>query len=352
MHRPHRSIEVFDISLMAVVTKAMGAFLVMMLLLMPYYSSGPLGLKNTEDLAKAVDEADEKIKEVLDRIAKVDSSPEDLRKLLEETRKLLEEARRLITRLRGEIDALNSQVARLEEKNTELTSRIADLERERETLNTKIAALSSEIESLNKQVQDLKVRNDELVEKLQPNNATITVAVIIDPGCSVEVGLLPRSVPISSDKKSIQYPLNFVSASVGAARSLSHDMGSVSWLQYRRGDLDDTYIFYSLSRDTEAEKMIGELPGYELRRSTEDCKFTAVFSTTGNDQPGSTVLYRPYKLISPQFAYGAVHLEMTFDKGKSLKFNAPSKESISYFNDLIDHAWKRREETPDPDLTK
>ena len=35
MHRPARQIEVFDISLMAVVTKAMGAFLVIMILLMP-----------------------------------------------------------------------------------------------------------------------------------------------------------------------------------------------------------------------------------------------------------------------------------------------------------------------------
>lgn len=38
--RPNRQIEVFDISLIAVVTKAMGAFLLVMLL-MPYYSSYP-----------------------------------------------------------------------------------------------------------------------------------------------------------------------------------------------------------------------------------------------------------------------------------------------------------------------
>jgi hypothetical protein len=41
MRRPHRSIETFDISLMAVVTKAMGAFLVMMLLLIPSYIALP-----------------------------------------------------------------------------------------------------------------------------------------------------------------------------------------------------------------------------------------------------------------------------------------------------------------------
>ena len=41
IRRPHRSIETFDISLMAVVTKAMGAFLVMMLLLIPSYIAVP-----------------------------------------------------------------------------------------------------------------------------------------------------------------------------------------------------------------------------------------------------------------------------------------------------------------------
>ena len=34
-HKPARQIEVFDISLMAVVTKAMGAFLVLTVLLLP-----------------------------------------------------------------------------------------------------------------------------------------------------------------------------------------------------------------------------------------------------------------------------------------------------------------------------
>lgn len=61
MRRPNRSIETFDISLMAVVTKAMGAFLVMMLLLLPYYSSSPLGKDEAQDLAKKVQDADAKI---------------------------------------------------------------------------------------------------------------------------------------------------------------------------------------------------------------------------------------------------------------------------------------------------
>ena len=81
MKRPHRSIETFDISLMAVVTKAMGAFLVLMLLLIPYYKSGPIAQKPIDDLAKKVEEVDKNIKDVVDKLAT--ASAEDLRKLLE-----------------------------------------------------------------------------------------------------------------------------------------------------------------------------------------------------------------------------------------------------------------------------
>ena len=61
MKRPHRSIETFDISLMAVVTKAMGAFLVLMLLLMPYYTSEPMGQKEADALEKKVEEVNKNI---------------------------------------------------------------------------------------------------------------------------------------------------------------------------------------------------------------------------------------------------------------------------------------------------
>ena len=70
MRRSNRNIETFDISLMAVVTKAMGAFLVLMLLLMPYYSSGPIGQQAAADLAKKVEQADLKIREVIDKLNK------------------------------------------------------------------------------------------------------------------------------------------------------------------------------------------------------------------------------------------------------------------------------------------
>ena len=65
MKRPHRSIETFDISLMAVVTKAMGAFLVLMLLLMPYYRSGPIGQQEVQRPRQKSCGGDSKVKQVI-----------------------------------------------------------------------------------------------------------------------------------------------------------------------------------------------------------------------------------------------------------------------------------------------
>ena len=63
MRRPHRQIEVFDISLMAVVTKAMGAFLVLMLILIPYYPTGPNVEQTVEDAQSKVEDAKANVKE-------------------------------------------------------------------------------------------------------------------------------------------------------------------------------------------------------------------------------------------------------------------------------------------------
>lgn len=60
MRRPHRNIETFDISLMAVVTKAMGAFLVMMLLLIPSYIAVPEMQTKLSDIEAETRELEQK----------------------------------------------------------------------------------------------------------------------------------------------------------------------------------------------------------------------------------------------------------------------------------------------------
>src|SRR5580704_9946841 len=128
MRRPSRSIEVFDISLMAVVTKAMGAFLVLMLVFMQYYSSGPIGQKTTADILQAIDDTEKNLSEAAKKIAE-HASPEEIANLLEDARRHLLEARQEIEQLKRENDALNSQVQRLEGENAALQKQVESQQR-------------------------------------------------------------------------------------------------------------------------------------------------------------------------------------------------------------------------------
>jgi len=178
MKRPHRSIETFDISLMAVVTKAMGAFLVLMLLLIPYYKSGPIAQKPIDDLAKKVEEIDKSIKDVVDKLAT--ASAEDLRKLLEEARQRLQEARKMIVELKRAIDQLNAQVQRLEEEKAKLAAENEQLRKDKLALTEKVEqlqkdkdALTAAVASLNKQIEEDKAKIAELEKENDALNAQI-----------------------------------------------------------------------------------------------------------------------------------------------------------------------------------
>lgn len=127
MRRPHRTIETFDISLMAVVTKAMGAFLVLMLLLMPYYTPGLPG-QAAQRLLKELQEASAK----LDSISKkVDQSggqglEKDAQALAQEVNSTAD----LLTKLEGLINKAFAEVARLEKENEDLKAQLAEIKRE------------------------------------------------------------------------------------------------------------------------------------------------------------------------------------------------------------------------------
>ncbi|MGH6825950.1 hypothetical protein [Methyloceanibacter sp.] len=175
MKRPHRSIETFDISLMAVVTKAMGAFLVLMLLLMPYYSSSPLGKDEAQDLARKVQDADAKIKGVLDKLG-----DKDLGKDLVSAREELGSGEKLIGQLKRYVDQLSAQVTRLEEKIVTLSAELDQLKKDKSTLSARVAELEkenadlkAENEKLKAEIEELKKRIAELEKQIKDLNARI-----------------------------------------------------------------------------------------------------------------------------------------------------------------------------------
>jgi cell division protein FtsB len=222
MKRPHRSIETFDISLMAVVTKAMGAFLVLMLLLMPYYSSSPLGKDEAQELARKVQDADAKIKNVLDKLG-----DKDLGKELASASEELGSGAQLINQLKRYVDQLSAQVTRLEEKivtltaeldqlkkdKTTLTARVAELEKqnfelkaENEKLKAEIEKLKARIAELEKLVEEQKARIAELEKKIEEMNKELAELRKLEPERVEELKKLIEELKkeIASLKKQVE----------------------------------------------------------------------------------------------------------------------------------------------------
>jgi hypothetical protein len=193
MHRPSRQIEVFDISLMAVVTKAMGAFLVLFVMLLPYYSSDPR-VDTTSDEAR--EQLANMRKEMENLARQVGANPADtgaLEAAIRRMREALGEADDKIDQLSKEANALSSQLKRareeLEETQTQLASaearsqrvQIAEAEMEvtaNQALRTGRAALIAEAELEQQLNQVSQAQRQTLIAKAegeQDENALLAV---------------------------------------------------------------------------------------------------------------------------------------------------------------------------------
>ncbi len=176
MKRPHRSIETFDISLMAVVTKAMGAFLVLMLLLIPYYKSGPLGQKTVDDVTKKIEGIDASIKNVVAKMTP--GSSDEVRKPLNDAVKQLEETRPAMAQMKRSVDQLNAQVQRLDEEKAAAEAAVAPLKAQVKRLDEEKATLVADASSL--KAQEKQPQNDEAaskaeLERLKKENADLKI---------------------------------------------------------------------------------------------------------------------------------------------------------------------------------
>ncbi len=143
MRRPHRSIETFDISLMAVVTKAMGAFLVLMLLLLPYYTPNKLTQQDTQDLVDQIQEVRNLLNKTSEQIDSKD---------IKTAQKNLEFSAELVRKLRALLDKTLAEKASLE-KEVEI------LNRQVEILSQDLVAAEDEIARLREELERLKKRD-------------------------------------------------------------------------------------------------------------------------------------------------------------------------------------------------
>ena len=329
MRRPHRSIETFDISLMAVVTKAMGAFLVLMLLLMPYYSSGPIGQKAAGDLADKVQQADRKIREVIGKLNT--ASYEDLRKLLDDALQMLDDARKLVAELKRANDALQAQVKRLEEQVATLQSKIAPLEARNAQLQSENAALQSRIAPLERENASLK---DEL-SKFTGNKMMV---VVTNAECNEDIAVQiydPDSyVTLPGGQKSKDL-LNFSGARprdvIGARNFTIFATGGFSPGPY--------YLVAQVQkRDAKVERLKSGAMGIRLAAAAADCSIMAGLSVQFTREKGYTYPLRRIQVLKGDHAVLIGELAVKKDDLDWLA--SPSEATRSWFADQVKNAVK------------
>lgn len=124
-------------ALMAVMTKAMGAFLVIMIMLLPYYT-GDNAAQQTVDQANAeIDKARAGLAAAQDKLKKgrlTDAEIDELYKRLTKAQDALQEAQKLVDTLRQKLDQKETQIARLEADNKSLNEQVEHLKDEIEKL--------------------------------------------------------------------------------------------------------------------------------------------------------------------------------------------------------------------------
>lgn len=173
MRRRHREIAGGEVAMMAVITKAMGAFLVLMILLLPYYTGDTKSQQTVDETRQRIDAAKAGLDSAVDKLKKgrlTDAEIDDLLKSLMLARDELVEAQNLIAQLRIKIDQMASQINRLEQQNAALQTQVAQLQSEMDALKVAVATLVAENLALKTTVADLTAK----VTKLETENATLT----------------------------------------------------------------------------------------------------------------------------------------------------------------------------------
>jgi len=136
MAKRDREINIFNIAFLDVITGAMGAFVLLVILLSPYYSGAdPKTLKRQEAAQAAVDQAKKELQQA-QQAAQNGGNDEELKKALAKAQADLDDARKELDGLKQQLDQLSAQNKRLtdlddqqQKELKEAEDRIADLER-------------------------------------------------------------------------------------------------------------------------------------------------------------------------------------------------------------------------------
>ena len=158
MRRRDREINIFNIAFLDVITGAMGAFILLVLLLAPYYSGPNPPPPHMKSLQKAINHAADQTKRLehqINQAVKDGVDPrllEKLKKLLHKLRIELSNAQKQMIRLRSEINHLEAQNKKLNDENHALRRQLRDDRELIDRLKAEIAKLKAEIQQLQKTI--------------------------------------------------------------------------------------------------------------------------------------------------------------------------------------------------------
>jgi hypothetical protein len=113
MKRRNREINIFNLSMMDVISGAMGAFLIILIIFSRYYRSDPLDSKSIKELTQELQEARETLQEI-EKMIKGGANIRELLEKLKETQQLLAQAENRVEDLKDKLDQADSQIKRLE----------------------------------------------------------------------------------------------------------------------------------------------------------------------------------------------------------------------------------------------
>lgn len=120
-----REINIFNLSMMDVITGAMGAFLIVMIVLARYYNSDPGNKENVEAIKAELSSAKARIREIEAGFRQAGFQSTDISTALREATKGVSKAEKDLDKLREQLDQSKQEIERLEENESVLRLRRA-----------------------------------------------------------------------------------------------------------------------------------------------------------------------------------------------------------------------------------
>lgn len=132
MRLPRRETQIFSLSMMDVISGAMGAFLIIMVILMRYYKEDDVVTAQREAVQKQLEDIQRKIDEAIERMqATTDVDVKDLLKRFQELQEQLTDARQQVNQLSDDLQAARNRADAALDRNDQLAQENSRLESEK-----------------------------------------------------------------------------------------------------------------------------------------------------------------------------------------------------------------------------